>query len=198
MISPQLLLASRSPRRQALLTQIGVRFHCCPVDIDEQRELAESPLEYVRRMAAAKAEAVLEAGTPNGLPILGADTAVVLEDDVLGKPRDATHAQALLMRLSGRSHQVLSAVAVAVGGPHIQVRVSVSEVWFRPVTESECVAYCATGEPLDKAGGYAIQGQAAIFVERLVGSYSGVMGLPLFETAELLSAADVAVFGVVQ
>ena len=195
MTTPQLLLASRSPRREALLTQIGLRFQCLPVDIDEQRDGAESPNEYVQRMAAAKAEAALEAGALNELPVLGADTAVVLDNDVLGKPRDEAHAQAFLMRLSGRSHRVLSAVAVAVAGQSIQVRVNESEVWFRPVTKAECVAYCATDEPLDKAGGYAIQGQAAVFVKRLVGSYSGVMGLPLFETAELLRAAGVAVIG---
>ena len=196
MTTPQLLLASRSPRREALLTQIGLRFQCLPVDIDEQRDGDESPSEYVQRMAVAKAETALEAVTSNGLPVLGADTAVVLDEDVLGKPRDAVHAQALLMRLSGRSHRVLSAVAVTVAGQTIQVRVNESEVWFRPVTKAECVAYCATDEPLDKAGGYAIQGQAAVFVKRLVGSYSGVMGLPLFETTELLRAAGVAVIGV--
>lgn len=152
----------------------------------------ESPEQFVERLALEKAKAgFLNLGGNHFRPVLGADTAVVIDDDILGKPRDKAHAIGMLQRLSGRRHRVLSAVAVVrrdnLGQDRDLVRLSESFVDFRAITREECVAYWKTGEPADKAGAYAIQGKAAFFIERLEGSYSGVMGLPLFETGELLS-----------
>jgi septum formation protein len=180
-------LASQSPRRRELLAQVGVRFQVLPVEVDETPRPGEAAEALVCRLALEKARAGLglrPAGDPS--PVLGADTEVVVDGQVLGKPRDEEDAAAMLARLSGRSHQVLSAVALA-NGQHEGGRLSVSTVWFRATRAEDRAAYCATGEPLDKAGAYAIQGLAAVFVERIEGSYSGVMGLPLFETAELLA-----------
>jgi septum formation protein len=181
---PDVYLASTSPRRHELLAQIGVRFAVLPVDINEQHMPGEAPPDYVTRLALAKARAgraLLEAG--DTCPVLGADTTVVVGDTIMGKPRDREDTLAMLQRLSGRSHRVISAVALA--GAREAARVSTSNVTFRTLTAAECQAYWETGEPQDKAGGYAIKGRAAQFVERLEGSYSGVMGLPLYETAEL-------------
>lgn len=180
-------LASASPRRRELLEQIGVSYRQVFVDVPEVLEPDEVPEMYVLRVALEKARAgraTLEAGDET--PVLGADTAVVIDGTVLGKPRDRSDALAMMGRLSGQWHQVMSAVAVvgAVGEEHS--RLSVSSVLFREVSEKEAAAYWETGEPQDKAGGYAIQGRGAVFVERLEGSYSGVMGLPLFETSALL------------
>jgi septum formation protein len=180
-------LASASPRRSALLRQIGVRFEVRAADIKEEPLARESPEDYVVRLAAAKAEAVWAAVEgADARPVLAADTAVVLDGVVLGKPADPAEAIAMLERLSGRTNLVLTAVALR-DGAGLQTRLSASEVRFRATTAAERLAYCSTGEPLDKAGGYGIQGHAAVFVEELHGSYSGVMGLPLFETATLLA-----------
>lgn len=188
MTAPPLLLASRSPRRQALLAQIGVRFRTVAIDIDETPGARESPADFVCRLALEKAETGRRhCGT--SAAVLGADTTVVVDGDMLGKPRDAAHAEAMLERLSGRGHHVFTGVALTIKAT--ELRLSESRVWFRPTTARERAAYCATGEPLDKAGGYAIQGLAAVFVSRLEGSFSGVTGLPLFETAELLSGAGI-------
>jgi septum formation protein len=180
-------LASASPRREELLRQIGVPFESCPASILEEPLAHEPPAAYVQRTAVAKAAAAWESPTVRARPrpVLAADTAVVVDAAVFGKPRDAAHALAMLEALSGRSHFVVTAVAIhaATGA---EVLLSTSEVRFRPTTPAERRAYCATGEPLDKAGAYAIQGYAALFVEHLAGSYSGVMGLPLLETAMLL------------
>jgi septum formation protein len=176
-------LASASPRRSELLRQIGVRFEVRPAAILEEQAAGEAPEAYVLRLAAAKADAVwggLDGVAPR--PVLAADTAVVLDGRVLGKPADAEQAQAMLEQLSGRAHRVLTAVALQCGGRAAQMLLSESEVRFRATTLEERRAYCATGEPLDKAGGYGIQGHAAVFVEHLRGSYSAVVGLPLFET----------------
>jgi len=182
-------LASASPRRGELLRQIGVPFTVRAAAIDEAPLLRETPEAYVVRLAAAKAEAIW-ASVADARPVLGADTAVVLDDEILGKPADATEAAAMLERLSGRTHRVLTAVAVRHGGG-VDTRVSDSEVRFRATTAAERVAYCATGEPFDKAGGYGIQGHAAVFVESIKGSYSGVVGLPLYETAALLARCGI-------
>ncbi len=182
---PDIYLASASPRRAQLLTQIGVTFSVLEVDVDEHHRPGETPADYVTRLALAKAHAgrdLLAAGTAR--PVLGADTTVVAAGRLMGKPRDRDDAIAMLLELSGRIHQVISAVAIA--GEHEAVRTSQSDVTFRALTAAECQAYWNTGEPQDKAGAYAIQGRAAEFVERLEGSYSGVMGLPLYETALLL------------
>ncbi len=157
--------------------------------IAEEQLARESPEAYVVRLAAAKAETVW-AAVADAHPVLGADTAVVLDGAVLGKPRDPVEAAAMLERLSGRTHRVLTAVAVrhAAG---LDTRLSASEVRFRATTPAERLAYCETGEPFDKAGGYGIQGYAAVLVEELRGSYSGVVGLPLFETAALLASCGI-------
>jgi septum formation protein len=179
-------LASASPRRRALLAQINVPFRVREPDIDERRLPEEPPDRYVLRVATAKAEAVWRAEpAAERRPVLAADTVVVLEGRTLGKPVDERAAVAMLGALSGRSHEVLTAVVLR-GHEHTAQRLSVSEVRMRAISEAERHAYCRGGEPLDKAGAYGIQGQAAVFVESMRGSYSGVMGLPLYETACLL------------
>ena len=187
-------LASRSPRRHELLNQLGVSFRILNAEIDESILADETPDALVQRLAVLKAEAGWRQLANGGADlVLGADTIVVQDDEVLGKPRDVRHARELLMRLSGCCHRVLSAVALA-STDGTEVRLSESRVCFRQITTQECDAYAATGEPLDKAGGYGIQGRAAVFVSELRGSYSGVVGLPLYETAELLTQAGIALF----
>ncbi len=184
---PQLLLASRSPRRRELLGQLGLRFAVADPDVDEAPGPGEAAEDYVRRVARdkARAGARLAAAHDPALPVLGADTCILLDGRTLGKPADADEALDMLARLSGRGHLVLSGVAVAWDG-RVADALSRSAVHFRPLSEAERRAYVAHGEPLDKAGAYAIQGLGAMFVTHLEGSYSGVMGLPLFETARLL------------
>ena len=186
--SPLVCLASVSPRRRELLTQIGVPHTIVGADIDESVRSGEAPRDYVLRMARQKALTVRERGET--LPVLAADTTVVLDNNIFGKPHDRDDGLAMLGRLSGRTHEVLTAVALA-STRDVTLRLSVSTVRFRGLSPQECAAYWDTGEPCDKAGGYAIQGAAAVFIESLSGSYSGVMGLPLFETGELLRAAGV-------
>jgi septum formation protein len=182
-------LASGSPRRRELLRQIGVSFQVIGADLDETALQGESPLAYVSRLAQAKATAGWERSRDLGdAPVLAADTAVVLDGRILGKPAGMNDAMAMLLELSGRAHEVLTAVALRTAGG-IEGKVSRSMVTFRSIDPSEARAYWETGEPSDKAGAYAIQGYAAIFISDLKGSYSGVMGLPLFETAALLQAA---------
>lgn len=180
----KIILASASPRRQELLRQIGVQFDQQVAEIDETPGENESAEAYVARLALEKARAVHARLGDDEVPVLGADTAVVVDDEILGKPRDAAHAATMLRQLAGREHRVLSAVALV--GRHEACRVSESRVRFRPLGDEEISAYWRTGEPAGKAGGYAVQGVGAIFIEQLHGSYSGVMGLPVFETAQLL------------
>jgi septum formation protein len=183
---PRVYLASASPRRRELLRQIGVAYRRLAVAVDETPLSGETPHDYVARLALLKAQtgcAML--GRRASHPVLGADTAVVAEGAILGKPRDREEGLAMLALLSGREHQVFSAVALATPA-RSAVKVQASRVWFRALEPAERAAYWASGEPLDKAGGYAIQGRAGAFIAELRGSYSGVMGLPLFETAELL------------
>jgi len=176
-----------------LLSQIGITAEVVTADVDETPLPGESPERYVRRLAIAKAEAVYQGlRVQGGGPVLGADTAVVAGGSILGKPRDREEALAMLGLLSGRTHRVLTGVALIDGGVHF--RLSDSRVSFRPLSAAEATAYWETGEPADKAGAYAIQGLGAVFVSGLEGSYSGVMGLPLFETAELLSLAGIELF----
>jgi septum formation protein len=185
-------LASGSPRRRELLRQIGVSFRVIGADLDETAHQGESPLAYVSRLAEAKATAGWERSRDSGdAPVLAADTAVVLGGRILGKPAGLNDAMAMLLQLSGRTHAVLTAVALR-SAAGLKVKVSQSTVSFRSIDPSEARAYWETGEPADKAGAYAIQGYAAIFIDDLKGSYSGVMGLPLFETAALLKAAGIA------
>jgi septum formation protein len=185
---PVLCLASASPRRRALLRQIGVAHTARGARVDETPQPGESPRDYVVRIAAAKACAIRRQDA--ALPVLGADTTVVVDGRLFGKPRARAHGLAMLASLSGRAHEVLSAVALA-DERGVAIALSVSTVRFRTLSEAERRAYWDSGEPRDKAGAYAIQGLAAAFIESLHGSYSGVMGLPLFETATLLRAAGV-------
>lgn len=185
-------LASQSPRRRELLARLGVDFGVVDVDVPEQRAPGEPPVDYVRRVAREKAGAgLLEVVAVPGALVLGADTEVVLDDEVFGKPRDGADAAAMLRRLSGRTHEVISAVSLVSAGLEAQV-VCISQVSFAPIDEQEIAAYVASGEPMGRAGAYAIQGGAERFVRRLEGSYSGVMGLPLHETAALLHGFGVA------
>lgn len=181
-----LFLASGSPRRRELLTQIGVAFSVIGADIDETPLPDESPAAYVERLARGKAQAGRGRLNANVQAcVLGADTAVVLDGKILGKPLDEADALAMLMSLSGREHEVLTAIAL-LDGVRCESRVVRSLVRFRPISLAEASAYWASGEPRDKAGGYGIQGLGAVFVSGLNGSYSAVVGLPLCETAELL------------
>jgi len=190
-MTAQIILASASPRRQELLDQINVTYKVYPVDIDETPRANELPLAYVQRIAAEKSAACKARLTPD-IPILAADTTVVLGNMIMGKPKNQADALAMLMLLSGKTHQVYSAISLR-GLEHGQA-VSVTEVTFRHLNEQELLAYWQSGEPLDKAGSYAIQGMGALFVQAIKGSFSGVVGLPLFETAELLSNQGVTVF----
>lgn len=185
-------LASASPRRQELLRQLDVEFEVVPSRVHEVRATGESPADYVARVARDKARWVARYVENNGLPVrpvLGADTEVVLDGEIFGKPMDSAHAQDMLQRLSGRTHEVLSAVCVLNRGKE-HAAFSASRVTFRCLTPTDITQYWETGEPIDKAGGYAIQGRAAGFIARLEGSYSGVMGLPLYELSEILNTLE--------
>lgn len=190
-MSLSVLLASASPRRRDLLRQIGIEPQVVPAEVDESRLPAELPRDYVHRVAQLKAETAWR-----GLPadrrsaLIAADTAVVLGDEIFGKPADRESGLRMLARLSDRTHEVMTGVALRTA-ERVDVRVNVSRVTFRALQRHECEAYWESGEPRDKAGGYAVQGLAATFIRELEGSFSGVMGLPLFETAELLRAAGI-------
>ena len=186
-------LASQSPRRQELLQQIGVQFQLVKCEIDETPMPDEEAESYVVRMAKEKALAAKEVLTQQGLPslpVLTADTSVILETKILGKPENPDHACDMLLALSGNCHEVMTAVAVSEG-EKLSVRLSKTRVRMSSFTRAQAEAYVTTGEPLDKAGAYGIQGLGAVFVESIEGSYSGVVGLPLKETADLLDAFGV-------
>ncbi|MGD9869987.1 MAG: nucleoside triphosphate pyrophosphatase [Thauera sp.] len=195
--TPRIYLASKSPRRRDLLRQIGVNFDVLTfrsgergedADVDET-PMQDEPVErYVERLALAKAQAGSRRVIWRKLmarPVLAADTTLEVDGEIVGKPRDAADAHAILTRLSGRSHRVLTAVAMS-DGERIRSRLAVSEVRFRTLSDKEIRRYIASGEPMDKAGAYGIQGHAALFVEEIRGSYSGIMGLPLFDAGILL------------
>ena len=190
-MSIQIILASASPRRKELLDQIKVSYQVYPVDLDETPLPNEKPLAYVRRLAAEKSAACV-AQLKTDKPVLAADTSVILGNVIMGKPQNQVEARAMLSQLSGRTHQVYSAISLR-GREHSQA-VSITEVKFRQLTQQEILDYWYTGEPLDKAGSYAIQGLGGMFVESIVGSFSGVVGLPLFETAQLLSKQGIEFF----
>ncbi|WP_333876613.1 Maf family protein [Methylobacter sp.] len=190
-MAAQIILASASPRRKELLDQIKVTYKVNAVDVDETPLLNEAPLAYVQRLAAEKSAACVRQLGDN-LPVLAADTAVVLDDLIMGKPKDRDDALAMLRLLSGKMHQVYSAISLR-GREHDQA-VSITEVTFRSLAECEIEAYWQSGEPADKAGSYAIQGLGGVFVASISGSFSGVVGLPLFETAELLSRQGIGLF----
>jgi len=191
--SPQFYLASKSPRRQELLSQIGLQFSVVSVDVPELHEEGEPAESFVKRLALDKARAGWALANQPAWPVMGADTIVVVDEHILGKPTDRDDAVAMLARLSGREHQVMTAVAM-VNSDKSVVILSNNKVTMRETLEAERMAYCATGEADDKAGAYAIQGQAAAFISHLDGSYSGVMGLPLYETTKLLEDFDIKVF----
>lgn len=196
-LQARIYLASRSPRRRELLRQIGVHFDLLvfrggergeDADVDETPEPGEPVERYVERLALTKAEAGfrrLHWRILPHCPVLAADTTLELDGAIIGKPADAEDAAAILRRLSGRTHRVLTAVAMS-DGTRTRSRTSISEVRFRTLNDAEIRHYIASGEPMDKAGAYGIQGRAAIFIEEIRGSYTGIMGLPLFETAQLL------------
>ncbi len=197
-------LASRSSRRRELLKQIKVKHNVLlmretasrPIDVDETPFPDESPTDYVYRITHAKAEAgwsrLLQRNLPLS-PVLAADTIVTLDGCIIGKPKDAAHAEEMLQTLSGRTHQVLTAIALASQG-NIKNRLSITTVRFRDIGKREIKACIANGEAHDKAGAYAIQGMAAAFIIEIIGSYSGVMGLPLFETTQLLEESGIEIF----
>lgn len=183
------ILGSSSPRRRELLRQVGARFRVVVAEVDESVRAGELPADYVLRVARDKAQAVLHVvlgAEPSTLPVLAADTTVVLEGAILGKPADPSEAAAMLGRLSGRTHEVYSAVVLALRDGSMEDRLNVTRVTFAPLDAAWIDAYIATGDPLDKAGAYGVQGRAAEKIVRVEGSFSGVMGLPLFETCELL------------
>jgi septum formation protein len=199
----RIYLASRSPRRRELLKQIGVSFESLlvredlrrGVDVDETPLAEESAGIYALRIARSKTAIALQQIAQRRLqqkPVLAADTTIVFDDHIIGKPEDDQHAMRLLRALSGREHQVLTAVALALKD-QVETQISVSSVWFRELSDAEIRRYVASGEALDKAGAYAIQGRAAAFIMRIEGSYSGIMGLPLAETAELLQRFNIPV-----
>ena len=194
--NPRLYLASRSPRRRELLTQVGIQFDTLAFrspprqddDVDETAHAGEAPLVYVERVARLKAEhgwRTVELRRLMPQLVLAADTTLEFDGEIIGKPADAADARAILRRLSGRAHKVLTAVAVAFEG-RIESATSISDVTFGELTDADIRRYIASGEPMDKAGAYGIQGRAGMFIEHLSGSYSGVMGLPLHETGVLL------------
>jgi len=195
-LNPRIHLASRSPRRRELLKQIGVHFDTivfrdpprADPAVDETPLAGEDPAIYVERLARAKAEhgwRIVDWRRLQPQPVLAADTALEFDGRIIGKPVDRADAIAILRALSGQTHRVLTAIAVAFE-ERVESALSISEVRFAPIAENAIIRYVDSGEPMDKAGAYAIQGRAAIFVEYIAGSYSGVMGLPLFETAEIL------------
>lgn len=190
-MSAQIILASASPRRKELLDQIKVNYLIHPVDLDETPLANETPLAYVQRIAAEKS-AVCATQLNTELPVLAADTSVVLDKLIMGKPKSQHDALTMLKQLSGKTHQVYTAISLR-GREHSQA-VSITEVTFRELSEQEILAYWQTGEPFDKAGSYAIQGKGGLFVESIKGSYSGVVGLPLFETAQLLLQQGIELF----
>jgi septum formation protein len=189
----QLYLASASPRRRDLMAAVGLRFRVIPVEVDESRQDGEAADAMALRLALAKARrgasAVRERGLP-ALPVIGADTCVVLGDDILGKPTDDGHARSMLQRLSGHTHEVVTAVAM-VGDGKPATALSRSRVSFKVLGADELEAYVASGEPRGKAGGYAIQGRGSAFVQHLDGSFTGVVGLPMFELRTLLLCAGI-------
>ena len=186
MDAPRLILASASPRRRDLLAQLGVSYRCDAADIDETRQPQEKPADYVLRLAQEKA-AVVAARHP-GVAVLAADTSVVIDEDVLGKPRDHFDGLAMLARLSGRRHAVLTGICLYTAAAEVHSQVVETGVQFLQLNRQQCEAYLATDEPWDKAGGYGIQGLAGAIVSAIDGSYSNVVGLPLAETWQLLAA----------
>lgn len=194
MTKPSLFLASTSPRRRELMQQLGLEFSTVRASIDETPQPHEDPADYVARLAKAKAMAGLEGVPPGWGLVIAADTTVTCEGELLGKPGSEAEAIAMWQRLSGRTHEVLTGLVVA-SHERLELAVVSTLVSFRPIREEEMLAYWASGEPADKAGGYAIQGKGAVFVSHIEGSYSNVVGLPLAELGLLLGAFDYPLWG---
>jgi septum formation protein len=188
--NPRLILASASPRRRELLRQVGAAFRVVVAEADESVLPGEEPAAYVLRVARDKALTV-QASERTGLPVLGADTAVVLDRHILGKPGDRAGAISMLRRLSGRTHEVYSAAVLVQAGQPVRECLNISRVTFAELDPDWIDAYCDTGDSMDKAGAYGVQGRAAEKISRIEGSFSGVMGLPLYETCQLLRQAEV-------
>jgi septum formation protein len=184
-----LILASQSPRRKELLQQLGYDFSCAPADIDESVLPTETPVQYVARLALEKAAVIAQKNAPD-VVVLGSDTSVIFGEHILGKPASLSECLTMLKMLSGKSHQVITAIAAVKGERNAVVVVS-TDVDFKILSEQEITQYWQTGEPQDKAGAYGIQGIAGQFVKQIRGSYSAVVGLPLYETAQLLSTFGV-------
>ncbi len=189
MTDPQFILASASPRRAQLLDQLQVRYTIEPADIDETAKPHETPEILVARLAKEKAQAVVN-NHGGELPVLGADTIVVINDNILGKPVDQSEMLAMMEQLSGNTHEVITAIAL-INRQTILSATSTSQVTFRTIPMKERLNYWQSGEPTGKAGGYAIQGLGACFIQHLQGSYSGVMGLPVYETSQLLMSMGI-------
>lgn len=187
---PRIILASASPRRHELLRQIGVEFEIIAADIEEIPNAGEQAREFVLRMAREKALEVLRR-EGRGLPVLGSDTAVILDGEILGKPVDRSDAVRMLQALSGRTHEVFSSVAIAIDENNVLDSLNITRVTFADLDRAWIEAYCDTGDPMDKAGAYGVQNKAGEKISRIEGSFYGVMGLPLYETAELLQRAEV-------
>lgn len=189
-----LILASQSPRRKQLLEGLGLKLKCLPVDIDESVQAHEKPQAYCERLALEKAQAAFKLCDDklNDLPILGSDTIVVFEGEILGKPKDSQQAFEVLKKLSGNRHQVMTAVSVVSAQQNI-TKTSISWVEFGDITDEQIQNYIKTGEPMDKAGSYGIQGLASIWVKQITGSHSGIMGLPLYETCRILEKFNITV-----
>lgn len=188
-LNKSFILASKSPRRQQLLAQLGYNFECISADIDESIVGGESPYQYVERLARQKAQKVtknLSSSKKNPCIVLGSDTSVIVDDQILGKPDDLSHCIEILQQLSDRNHQVLTAIAVCCGEKTSSL-VIVTEVFFKKLSKEEITRYWQSGEPQDKAGAYGIQGIGGQFVKQITGSYSAVVGLPLYETTQLLA-----------
>ncbi len=181
-----IILASASPRRGELLDQIGVQYQIYPVDIDETPQQGESAKTLIQRLALEKAQAAYEQ-LQTHLPVLGADTLGLMDGEILVKPRDFDHAYSMLRKMSDATHQIMTAVAIVHQGK-VATALNINQVTFCPISDAEIKAYWGSGEPQDKAGAYAIQGKGAVFIKHIEGSYSGVMGLPLYEVGQLLSA----------
>ncbi|NOQ64274.1 MAG: septum formation inhibitor Maf [Methyloprofundus sp.] len=190
-MTPELILASASPRRSELLKQIGLPHSIQIADIDETPLANEQAADYVLRTAQAKSLAIQQQCLTKAV-ILAADTSVILEGQIMGKPDNLEHALSMLSKLSANTHQVYSAVSIR--GQQIQHCLSISNVTFRAISEQEIIQYWHTGEPADKAGAYAVQGLGSVFIQSIQGSYSGIMGLPLFETAQLLANEGIKIF----
>lgn len=190
----QFYLASSSPRRIEILSKLGFCFATIPPSIHESYDPNEKFIDYAKRIAYEKSQSGLPFRKLMDLPILAADTIVVCENILFGKPKDLKDAVKMLQKLSGRSHTVITAVCLAMSKESYKIRVSKSKVFFSKLTDNDIIAYCNTKEPFDKAGAYAIQGFAASFITRLEGSYTGVMGLPVYETIQLLKEHNIGIF----